>query len=123
MKTKAAAIEFLEKRFCFPKAPAAKVKKIELEELHDGIRKVCLRNKNLFGSCSEILLENQPVLKNPVMKSVQMMLFATLRDVLSDGDSKPPKVARVRHAAIAASAGIATGLLVGIAVAFAGRWT
>ena len=38
-------------------------------------------------------------------------------------DSKPPKVARVRHAAIAASAGIATGLLVGLAVAFAGRWT
>ena len=38
-------------------------------------------------------------------------------------DSKPPKVARVRHAAIAASAGIATGVLVGLAVALAGRWT
>jgi|GEM_PF-4640731 hypothetical protein len=38
-------------------------------------------------------------------------------------DSKPPQVVRVRHAAIAASAGIATGLLVGLAVAFAGRWT
>lgn len=38
-------------------------------------------------------------------------------------DSKPRKVARVRHATIAAAAGIATGLLVGLAVAFAGRWT
>ena len=38
-------------------------------------------------------------------------------------DSKPPKVARVRHAAIAVSAGIATVVLVGLADAFAGRWT
>jgi hypothetical protein len=94
VKTKAAAIEFLEKRYCFPKAPAPKVKKVELEDLHDGIRAVCQRNKELFGSCSEILLENQPVLKNPVMKSVQMMLFATLRDVLQPN---PPKV-RLVHA-------------------------
>jgi hypothetical protein len=27
-------------------------------------------------------LENQPVLKNPTMKSVQILLFATLRDML-----------------------------------------
>jgi hypothetical protein len=28
----------------------------------------------------EVRLENQPVLKNPVMKTVQMLLYATLRD-------------------------------------------
>ena len=56
---------------------------IELEEIHDGIRAFILKNKELFSSCTEVLLENQPVLKNPVMKSVQMMLFATLRDLLT----------------------------------------
>lgn len=34
----------------------------------------------LFKDCSDILLENQPVLKNPHMKSVQVLLFATLRE-------------------------------------------
>jgi hypothetical protein len=39
------------------------------------------------------LLENQPVFKNPIMKSIQMMLFATLRDLLEG----PPRV-RLVHA-------------------------
>jgi hypothetical protein len=33
-----------------------------------------------FGLLGEVRLENQPVLKNPVMKTVQMLLYATLRD-------------------------------------------
>jgi hypothetical protein len=39
-------------------------------------------------------LENQPVLKNPTMKSVQILLFATLRDMLQPG---PPPL-RLVHA-------------------------
>lgn len=93
-KTKAAMITFLETRYCFPKPPAPSVGRVDLEQLHDGIRRVIERNKILFGSCWEILLENQPVYKNPVMKSVQMMLFATLRDVLQPA---PPKL-RLVHA-------------------------
>jgi hypothetical protein len=92
LKSKAAVTEFLESRYCFPKPPVV-VKKMELEDLHDGIRSVVLRNLELFSSCKEILLENQPVLKNPVMKSVQMMLFATIRDLCSPR----PKV-RLVHA-------------------------
>ena len=83
LKSKATVLEFLEKIYCFPKPPVV-VKKVELEALHDGIRAMVIKNRVLFGSCSEILLENQPVLKNPVMKSVQMMLFATLRDILAE---------------------------------------
>ena len=82
LKTKATILAFLEARMCFPKPPTV-VKKVELEDLHDGIRAMILRNRDLFSSCDEVLLENQPVLKNPVMKSVQMMLFATLRDLCS----------------------------------------
>jgi hypothetical protein len=93
LKSKAAMIAFLEKRYCFPRAAGAAVKKVEMEALHDGIRAMILKNRDLFITCSEILLENQPVLKNPVMKSVQMMLFASLRDLL---DCRP--TVRLVHA-------------------------
>ena len=62
-----------------------KVKKAvdtELTVLHDGIRRFVFANKDTFSLADEILLENQPVLKNPTMKSVQILLFATLRDIL-----------------------------------------
>jgi len=50
----------------------------ELSVLHDGIRKLVLEKKTMFSQANAIHLENQPVLKNPTMKSVQMLLFATL---------------------------------------------
>lgn len=74
-----------------------KVKKAvetELTTIHDAIRRFILERKELFSQVQEILLENQPVLKNPTMKSVQILLFATLRDVLQPG---PPKL-RLVHA-------------------------
>jgi hypothetical protein len=94
LKNKTLVLTFLQGRYCFPKQAARSVKKVELEEIHDGIRKVVLKNRDLFAKCTEILLENQPAYKNPIMKSVQMMLFATLRDVLQPS---PPKV-RLVHA-------------------------
>jgi hypothetical protein len=84
LKTKDTAISFLHTRFCFPAAPAPKVKKIELEALHDSIQDLVLRNSEMWSGCTEILLENQPAFKNPVMKSIQMMLFATLRDYIEE---------------------------------------
>lgn len=92
-KNKDLAIEYLLGKFSFPLEKSV-VKKVELEDLHDGLRKVVLANRELFASCTEILLENQPAFKNPVMKSVQMMLFATLRDILGP---RPPKL-RLVHA-------------------------
>ena len=92
LKSKATMVAFLEKRYCFPRVATA-VKKVDLAAIHDGIRGMILKNRELFISCSEVLLENQPVLKNPVMKSVQMMLFASLRDLL---DCKP--TVRLVHA-------------------------
>ncbi len=81
LKTKVSLVAFLEKHFCFPKAAGPSVKKVELEDLHDGLRRFVGTHVELFRTCEEILLENQPAFKNPVMKSVQMMLFATLRDL------------------------------------------
>lgn len=100
MKNKTTIIALLEKHYCFPKPPPPKIAKLELEVLHEGMRNMIIRNLALFNTCNEILLENQPVYKNPVMKSIQMMLFATLRDLLrvnaQQGD-QPPRV-RLVHA-------------------------
>jgi hypothetical protein len=50
--------------------------------IHDSLQKLVLKYKGMWSSCTLILLENQPVFKNPTMKSVQILLFATLRDLL-----------------------------------------
>ena len=97
LKTGEIAKAFLAERFCFPIEAPQKVKKVEMEVLHDGIQNVVISNANLFSTCSEILLENQPVFKNPIMKSIQMMLFATLRDLLENQEGNPPRV-RLVHA-------------------------
>ena len=73
-----------------------KVKKAietELTTLHDSIRTFILANQEMFRQSTHILLENQPVLKNPTMKSVQILLFATLRDIL-----QPPPPLKLVHA-------------------------
>ena len=59
-----------------------KTNEYNLVAIHDSIRNLVTANRELFGKCDQILLENQPVLKNPTMKSVQILLFATLRDLL-----------------------------------------
>ena len=60
----------------------------ELTLLHDSIRTFIGANLESFRQATQICLENQPVLKNPTMKSVQILLFATLRDMLQP--SPPP---------------------------------
>lgn len=54
-----------------------------LTEIHNGIQKLVKQQSHLWSTCTLILLENQPAFKNPTMKSVQMLLFATLRDLLA----------------------------------------
>jgi hypothetical protein len=75
--------DYVRKNYCLliQKKKATK-KAFDLEALHDSIRKFVLDNKELFYQAKHIGLENQPVLKNPTMKTVQVLLYATLRDVL-----------------------------------------
>jgi hypothetical protein len=63
-------------------------------EIHDSLRKLIHTNHAMWSSCTTICLENQPAFKNPTMKSVQMMLFATLRDCLQ----QPPPLVKLVHA-------------------------
>lgn len=75
--------DYVRKNYCLPieKKKATK-KAFDLEALHDSIRKFVLDNKTIFYQANHIGLENQPVLKNPTMKTVQVLLYATLRDIL-----------------------------------------
>ena len=88
---KAAAEKLLATVFSLPivKQKVTKALDTELTTLHDAIRKFVADHALLFKKATQILLENQPVLKNPTMKSVQILLFATLRDLLQPS---PPAV-------------------------------
>ncbi len=52
-----------------------------LVAIHDSIRRLTEEQRGLWSGCDLIGLENQPAFKNPTMKSVQILLFATLRDM------------------------------------------
>lgn len=95
-KSKGDLLKKISEHYSLPilKVKVKKAVDTELTVLHDGIRRFVLANKESFSSADEILLENQPVLKNPTMKSVQILLFATLRDILQPS---PPKL-RLVHA-------------------------
>lgn len=84
---KATKITLTEALRAYWSLPVEKVKlkkavEHELTTIHDSIRTFIAANAESFRQATHILLENQPVLKNPTMKSVQILLFATLRDIL-----------------------------------------
>ena len=75
--------DYVKTHYCTVIEKKKAIKKMfNMEALHDSIRKFVLTNIEQFRIASAIGLENQPVLKNPVMKTVQVMLYATLRDIL-----------------------------------------
>ena len=48
--------------------------------LHDAIRTWITRDWNYLKEVQRVYIEHQPVLKNPVMKTVQLLIFASLRE-------------------------------------------
>lgn len=87
----AACIDALSKRFAIPyqQPKQENATKASLEAIHDALRAfVHATFHGSFQGCTHVLLENQPVFKNPHMKSVQVLLFATLREAfLSAGET------------------------------------
>ena len=55
--------------------PPKKCNKYSLEELGNRLFNT-LDETPLFSECENIIIENQPVLKNPTMKSIQIMLYS-----------------------------------------------
>ena len=48
--------------------------------LHDAIRGWITRDWAHLSGIKDVYIEHQPVLKNPVMKTVQLLIFASLRE-------------------------------------------
>jgi hypothetical protein len=97
-KTREATLQKLAEFYTLPLEQKKKKKAVdtELSVLHDAIRAMVLKHKTLFQTATAIHLENQPVLKNPTMKTVQILLYATLRDLLGPS---PPAI-RLIHAGV-----------------------
>ena len=97
-KTRQATLEKLAEHFSLPVEQKKKKKAVdtELSVLHDAIRSMVQQNLELFRTATAIHLENQPVLKNPTMKTVQILLYATLRDLLGP----TPPLVRLVHAGV-----------------------
>lgn len=89
-------VEELAKLFALPQTPQKVIRAPDagLVEIHTSIQTLVRKHAALWSTCSMILLENQPVFKNPTMKSVQILLFATLRDLLT----QPAPALRLVHA-------------------------
>ena len=81
-KTKTILLAELSQTHAFPfkqpKQPKASTQ--SLAELHDALRTFVINQWDDFRHATHVLLENQPAFKNPHMKSVQVLLFATLRE-------------------------------------------
>jgi len=78
----AAALAALHTRFALPvqQPKGDAVARLSLETLHDALHIFVESRRSHFQSATHVLLENQPAFKNPHMKSVQVLLFATLRE-------------------------------------------
>lgn len=85
-------INILRRRIAFPLSRKATKKAVSMgpEQLHDAIRTFCHMNWGVFQTANVVLLENQPVFKNPHMKTVQILLFGTLRNMFADSGKPPP---------------------------------
>lgn len=78
----AAILALLHERFALPvqQPKGDVVAHLSLETLHEALRSFVEARRQHFQTATHVLLENQPVFKNPHMKSVQVLLFATLRE-------------------------------------------
>jgi hypothetical protein len=81
-KTKEKCLDALSKKFAFvfEQPKQANASHVSLEIIHDALRAFVSASWPEFSGCTHVLLENQPAFKNPHMKSVQVLLFATLRE-------------------------------------------
>jgi len=80
--TNEACLSALATRFALPVVQPKQeaVARLSLAVIHDALRAFVEERWPIFSSCTHVLLENQPAFKNPHMKSVQVLLFATLRE-------------------------------------------
>jgi hypothetical protein len=84
-------IESLSKKFAiyYNQPKQANASRVSIEIIHDSLRTFVRERWQQFSGCTHVLLENQPAFKNPHMKSVQVLLFATLREAFLANHETP----------------------------------
>lgn len=84
-------LEALGQKFALPlqQPKEENANRMSLEQIHDALRQFVHSRWSFFTGCTHVLLENQPVFKNPHMKSVQVLLFASLREVFLTHQQTP----------------------------------
>jgi len=84
IKSKVALLTALEGHFSMPlvSTKATRAKTEDVANLHNAIQVFVEGKKDIFRQATHIYLENQPAFKNPTMKTVQILVFATLRERL-----------------------------------------
>jgi hypothetical protein len=87
----AAFVEALATKYAIPFEQPKQVNasRVSLETIHDALRHFVSQHAVLFQGCTHVLLENQPAFKNPHMKSVQVLLFAVLREFFLSHQQTP----------------------------------
>jgi hypothetical protein len=85
------SLRCLSTGFALPyRAPTGpKVASLSLTTIHDALRRFVYEKWPEFQGTTHILLENQPAFTNPHMKSVQVLLFATLRECFLQHGEQP----------------------------------
>jgi hypothetical protein len=93
-QTRDALLIALKTKFAIPLEKPKKVAATHqpISILHDGILKMIDENWSHFQKVGRFALENQPVLKNPTMKTVQILLFASLRQAFIGRSLAAPQV-------------------------------
>ena len=95
---KQGVLDALATKFAFPytQPKQANASHVSLEIIHDGLREMVRTHWDLFSTCSHVLLENQPAFTNPHMKSVQVLLYATIREAYLQAEATPQVTVQIR---------------------------
>lgn len=80
-------VDQLRKKYSLPieKIKATKAIQTDLGTIHTALQTFVAARSDLFRTAGKIILENQPAFKNPTMKSIQILLFATIRTAVLPG--------------------------------------
>jgi hypothetical protein len=103
LNTKGKRPELLERAEAVATMPLIKKKSVmsfadNTCNLHDAIRGWITRDWHHLSGVKHVYIEHQPVLKNPVMKTVQLLIFATLRERLLISGPQDPTQFHFVHA-------------------------
>lgn len=95
-KTKLAAVTKIQEHVSIPlqktaEAVAAAKKAFDVAAIHDAMYRFLQKEiEPFFSRIREVRIENQPAFKSPVMKTIQVLLYATLRDLFRTHGPIPP---------------------------------